>query len=74
MADDTEHSVRGENGGLFTAATVLRQASKHAERARLHTEARDEIIRSLRHAGLSFREIGKATGLSHTQVANICKQ
>ena len=46
------------------------RAGKHNRR----TRARDVGIVAERHSGLSLREIGRRFGLSHTQIANICRR
>jgi len=43
---------------------------KEGNSMRMKTEIRTETISKLREAGLSFREIGRRVGLTHSNVAN----
>ena len=54
-----------------SAELRLAVATKHAQRAREATAARDAAIRRCRDAGATLRAIGEAVGMSHGGVAKI---
>jgi predicted RNase H-like HicB family nuclease len=65
---DIEWDVRlGELGGPVKRA---RTAMAHAEQDR---RRRDDAVRALTLAGISYRDVGELLGLSHQRVAQIVK-
>lgn len=57
-------------GDLATTVKQARVAMAHAESDR---QRRDEAVRSLSEAGMSYRDIAELLGLSHQRVAQIAQ-
>ena len=57
-------------GDVATTVKQARNAMAHAEADR---QRRDEAVRSLSAAGISYRDIAELLGLSHQRVAQITR-